>query len=139
MSKSWVGMSPVPKPQDGVTIVESASFTSRCSDVETLVQLTTEAGLSAWVDPVESFDTRRGGAIKFAPGYGGSYSLIDIPRHIVLSTERHGEISVRVNPKARPIELDVTIRRFVIDGDDVDAARSVLTRTIAALRERLNG
>lgn len=138
MSRPWVGMSSVPKPQSGTTIVESASFTSTCSDVETLVQLTTEAGLSAWLDPVATFDTRRGGSIRFEPGYGGSYLLIDIPKQVVLATERHGEIAVRVNVKARPITVDVTITRFVVDGDDVEAVRALLQSTIAALRERLH-
>lgn len=136
--KSWVGMSSVPKPEPGRTIVESASFTSSCDDVETLVQLTTEAGLSDWVDAVTRFDIRRGGTITFEPGYGGSYSLVQIPRHVVLLTEHHGEISVHVDVKAKPIALDVTITRFVRETEDPDEVRAVLRSTINALRERLN-
>lgn len=136
--RTWVGTGSVPKPQPGQTIVESSSFTSRCDDVETLVQLTSEAGLSAWIDPVSAFDTRRGGDIVFEPGYGGSYSLVQIPRHVVLLTERHGEISVKVNVKAKPIAVDVTITRFVVETEDVDVVRALLQTTIAALRERLN-
>lgn len=136
---TWVGMGSVPKPEPGKTIIESLSFTSSCDDVETLVTLTTEAGLSSWVDPVSTFDTRRGGTITFEPGYGGSYSLMQIPKHVVLLTERHGEISVKVNTRATPIALDVTITRFVRDTEDLDAVRALLQTTINALRERLNG
>lgn len=136
--KSWVGMGSVPKPEPGQTIVESKRFTSACNDVETLVQLTTEAGLSAWIDPISKFDTRRGGSIDFEPGYGGSYSLVQIPRHIVLLTERHGEISVKVNVKAKPIEVDVTITRFVVETEDEAQVRALLRNTIVALQARLN-
>lgn len=136
--KSWVGMGSVPKPQAGRTIVETSTFTSTCSDVETLVQLTTEAGLSAWVDTVTAFDIRRGGDIDFEPGYRGSYSLIDIPRHVVLCTERHGEISVRVRPKAKPVEVEITITRFVHEHEDEVAVRATLRATISALQERLD-
>ena len=136
--KSWVGMGSVPKPQAGRTIVETSTFNSACSDVETLVQLTTETGLSAWVDTVTEFDIRRGGDIVFEPGYRGSYSLIDIPRHVVLATERHGEISVRVRPKARPIEVEITITRFVTEDEDEAAVRAMLRTTITALQRRLN-
>lgn len=138
MSKPWVGMSSVPKPQAGTTVVETASIGSLCSDVETLVQLTTEAGLNAWLDPVSEFDIRRGGSIRFEPGYGGSYLLIDIPKHVVLVTERHGEISLRIDVKSRPVTVDVTITRFVVDGDDEEAVRALLRSTIAALQERLH-
>ena len=131
-------MGSVPKPEPGQTIVESKTFTSACNDVETLVQLTTEAGLSAWIDPVTRFDTRRGGSIHFEPGYGGSYSLVQIPRHVVLLTERHGEISVKVNVKARPIAVDVTITRFVVATEDEEQVRALLRNTISALQGRLN-
>ena len=136
--KAWVGMGSVPKPQPGQTIVEAKSFTSRCDDVETIVQITTQAGLSAWIDPVASFDARRGGDISFEPGYGGSYALVQIPRHVVLLTERHGEISIRVNTKSKPIAVEVTITRFVPETEDVSDVRALLQSTITALQERLN-
>ena len=135
---SWVGMVAVPKPGPGQTITESRSFVSHCSDVETLVTLTTEAGLSSWLGQVTSFDVRRGGDIVFADGYRGSYSMIDLPRHIVLLTERHGEISLIVQPRAKPIEVRMTITRFVPDGDDPDGIRSLLRSTIDSLEARLH-
>lgn len=134
---SWVGMSSVPKPTAGETVSESRTFNSYCSDVETLVQLTTEAGLSSWLDRVETFDIRRGGDIVFEAGYRGSYSMLDIPKHIVLQTERHGEISIRVQTKAKPIVIEMTITRFVPAGEDVEEMRSLLRATIDALVERL--
>ena len=135
---SWVGMSSVPKPTPGETISESRTFNSYCSDVETLVQLTTEAGLSSWLDRVETFDTRRGGDIVFETGYRGSYSMLDIPRHVVLQTERHGEISIHVHTKSKPIGIEMTITRFVPAGENVDAMRALLRATIDALVERLH-
>lgn len=136
--KSWVGTTSVPKPEPGRTITESVSIVSALSDADTVRCFTTADGLSGWLDSVTKFDSRRGGTLKFEPGYAGSYSLINIPTHVVLATELHGEVDVRIQAKSSPILVDVTITRFVRESEDVESVRATLQRTLYEVQELLH-
>ena len=136
--KPWVGTTSIPKPQPGQVIVESASLTSTLSDAETLRHFTTAEGLGKWLATVERFDSRRGGTLKFESGFGGSYSLINVPTHVVLATEVHGEIDIRLGLKALPVRVDVTITRFVLDTEDLETVRNTVRDTLNAVRKSLD-
>lgn len=134
----WVGTTSIPKPQPGQMISESASMTSSLSDADTLRCFTTAEGLGRWLDTVSKFDSRRGGTVRFEAGFGGSYSLITVPTHVVLATEVHGEIDIRVDPKTSPVRVDVTITRFVLDSEHLETVRATLQRTLNAMRTCLD-
>jgi hypothetical protein len=136
--KPWVGTTSIPKPQPGQTILESATFTSTLSDADTFRRFTTAEGLGQWLDTVTTFDSRRGGTLKFESGFGGSYSLIRVPAQVVLATDIHGEIDIRMDPKRSPMRVDVTITRFVRVDEDLDGIRSAVQRTLNAIRTCLD-
>lgn len=138
MGKQWVGFQAVAKPVPGRTIVESAVIVPTVADAEVVALLTTRAGIERWIAPVSEFSNRPGGTIAFASdagGFGGSFTRIDIPRRVVLVTDAHGEIDVRLQMKRPPTELTVTITRFVPSTEDADIVVGLMQGTIAALRK----
>lgn len=134
----WVGTTSIPKPQPGQTISESASMTSSLSDADTMRCFTTPEGLGRWLDTVTKFDSRRGGTLKFESGFSGSYSLVNVPTHVVLATEVHGEIDIRLDLKASPVRIEVRITRFVLDTEHLESVRSTVQRTLNSIRTCLD-
>ena len=137
MGRTWVGFQPTTKPVAGSTVVERDSFDAGIDDPALVRLLTTADGLAAWLAPTTAFTDRRGGNIDFTADDGtftGTYSLIEIPRHITLITDRHGEIDVRIDVRARPTQVSVTITCVVPDGTDASSARQRARDVIAGLR-----
>lgn len=138
MGRRWVGFQDVAKPVPGRTVTEQASFPANIADARIVALLTTREGLSTWLAPVTAFSDRRGGNIDFTEGgvtYGGSFTLIDPPRSIVLVTERYGEIAVRIDPHAERTRVDVECRRFIPDTDDADAIIDAIRAAFSRLQE----
>lgn len=138
MGRQWVGFQAMVKPVPGRRVIESATFTPTVSDAEAVALLTTRAGIERWIAPVVKFSDRRGGTIDFlseAGSFGGSFTLVDIPRRVVLVTDVHGEIDVRLRMRARPTELTVTVTRFVPSDEDENAVVELMQGTIAELRK----
>lgn len=134
MGRTWVGFQPVVKPVSGPLHSEEAELSATVSDAEIVRLLTTASGLAAWLAPTTAFSDRRGGNIDFTSDSGafaGSYSLIEVPRHVVLVTDRHGEIDVRVDVNAVPTTVRVRVRCAVPEGEDVGIvagrARSIIS------------
>ena len=137
MGRTWVGFQPAAKHVAGSMISEQDAFAVGLDDPALMHLLTTADGLAGWIAHTTAFTDRRGGDIDFTHpdgGFTGTFSLIDIPRRVVLLTDRHGEIDLRIDVRARPTQLSVTIRCLVPEGEDIDAARTRAREIITALR-----
>lgn len=137
MGRKWVGFQDSAKPVPGRTIHEKASFPAHIPDGQVVALLTTESGLSRWLGSVTAFTSRRGGNLDFqdADGtYGGTFTLIDPPRSIVLVTERHGEISVHLDVRGARTRVDVQCTRFIPDTENSDDVIQRIRSAIARLR-----
>lgn len=136
MGKQWVGFQSVAKPVPGHTHVESARLTSSLPDADIVALLSTRAGLERWLGQVRSFNGRQGGSIDFSGPdgtFGGSYTLLDIPRRVVLVTDRHGELDFRMDVRVRPLVLSVRVTRFMADEEDAAAAQALMREVIDAI------
>jgi uncharacterized protein YndB with AHSA1/START domain len=136
MGKQWIGFQGAAKPVPGRQLVESAVIEAALGNPEIVALLTTRAGLERWLGAASAFSDRPGGSIDFiAPdgGFGGSYTLIDIPRRVVLVTEKHGEVDIRLDVRTRPTRLSVTVTRFVADTEDGASAHAVMLEAIEAI------
>ena len=142
MGRTWIGFQPVVKPAAGTVMVEEGRFAAGLHDPEIVALLTTARGLAQWLAPTTAFSDRRGGNIDFIAADGsftGSYSLIEVPAHVVLVTDRHGEIDVRVDVRTSPTTVHVSIRCFVPDGADTEAARARSREVIDAIGRCISG
>ena len=136
MGDTWVGFQTSPKAGRGETHVASLRIGSALPDAQVVALLTTAEGLQRWLGTPTRFELRRGASMRFADGaqtYGGSYTVVDIPRRVVIVTERHGEIDIRLDLRAS--ELVVTLRRFIPEHADAVAVLAMLDATLAALRQ----
>lgn len=76
--------------------------------------LITREAVSSILDETVRFDARHGGKLRFLSkgddGYGGTYSLIQVPKRVIIITERHGELDFRLRDggSKTPLELRAT-------------------------------
>lgn len=139
MGMRWVGTTSVPKPQPGSRLERTLTVDTVLPADQALSLLTSRQGVSTWLGGVTSFDGRRGGTVTFMAGYTGSFSLIDIPGHVVLATERHGEIDVHLDVARDPVHVQVTVTRFVLDSEDRDEVVAGIEEMLASLEGCLSG
>lgn len=151
MGKNWIGFQPMIKPVPGRTLHEKASFPSHVGAAEVVALITTRAGLEQWLAPVTAFSQKRGGDIEFLAADGpftGSFTRLDVPRAVVLMTDRHGEIAInldvrrtdaRVDMRGADTRVNVQITRFVADSEDEQQVLDLLRATIAMLKDRCAG
>jgi hypothetical protein len=139
MGRTWIGFQPATKPVPGHTVIEQASFAATIAPAAIVALITTRAGLEQWLAPVTDFSERRGGNIDFLADDGpftGSFTRIDVPRAVVLMTDRHGEIAFRLDDRSSTPRVDITVARFVADTEDEAAVLAQLRQVITAFRER---
>lgn len=139
MGRTWVGFQPVTKPVPGRTLIERASFPATISPAEVVALITTRAGLAAWLARVTEFSSRRGGNIDFLADDGpftGSFTRVDVPRAVVLMTDRHGELAIRLDDRSEPMQVEIVVTRFVADTEDSTLVTATMQSVIANLRER---
>lgn len=142
MGRNWIGFQPAIKPVPGRTLHEKASFPAHVGAAEVVALITTRAGLEQWLAPITAFSQKRGGDIDFLAADGpfsGSFTRLDVPRAVVLMTERHGEIAISLDDRGARLRVDVQITRFVADTEDAQRVLELIQATIAKLRERCAG
>jgi hypothetical protein len=113
VSDWFVGFRPSPKsPADKVTHRFRQTVISRRSISDVFTDLTSRGGIDALFDHTVKFDARHGGKLRFVStgedGYGGTYSRISVPKRVVLLTEKHGEVDIRLQEKADGCQITVT-------------------------------
>lgn len=142
MGKSWFGTQSAPKPYTGPRVVESGVFDLGITGPQAIALLTTAPGLAQWLATPTRFAAGRGATIEFLDGdetFGGSFALLDIPDRVVIVTERHGEIEVRLAFRHAPVRATVTMT--CVAKDDREAAviavrlRETMARLGTAMRD----
>lgn len=139
MGRTWVGFQPASKPQPGRRLIKQAAFPVVISPAAVVALITTQTGLEQWLARITEFSERRGGNIDFLADDGpftGSFTRVDVPRAVVLMTDRHGEIAMRLDDRTVPARLDVKVTRFLVDTEDEEVVGAQLQQVIAALRQR---
>ena len=135
----WVGTRSGTTDTSGWQRIEIADSWQLSIDLVAGVRLLTTAdGLSAWLATPSMFDARRGGKIVLDVDNAevrGSYSLIDPPKRIVLSTELHGELDVAFDEKTAPATILVRLTRLVKPDEDDNELRTTLHSVLAKLKE----
>lgn len=104
MSDWFVGFRPSPKsPQNLSRHVYSLETLTTVPVSLLFSRLTQREGIDVVIDETVRFDARHGGKLRFLSageeGYGGTYSRIDVPKRVILLTEKYGEIDVRLREK----------------------------------------
>jgi hypothetical protein len=115
VSDWFVGFRPSPKSPGNVVTHRfrlTVMSTRPISDIFT--DLTTREGIDSLIDQTVRFDARHGGKLRFISsgddGYGGTYSRISVPKRVVLLTEKHGEVDIRLQEKSDGCAVTVTAR-----------------------------
>ena len=142
MGKSWFGTQPASKPYEGPRIEERGETELAITGAEAVALLTTAEGLERWLAAPTRFSKHRGGTMEFTDGdrvFGGSFALLDVPERIVIVTELHGEIDVRLSFPRSGARASVTMTCVAADEREVAALqvrlRETTARLIAALGE----
>lgn len=138
MGKQWVGFQTATKPAPGHVVCERDAFSADVSDAALVALVSTRAGLTQWLAPITTYSDRRGGSIDFVDGagaFGGTFTLLEPPRQVVLITDRHGEIDIRVDVRPVPSRVSVTVTRFVADTEDADVVSAAMRDVITRLRQ----
>ncbi len=141
MGKSWFGTQPASKPFAGPRVAHRAETDLGITGAAAIALLTSAEGLAQWLATPTRFSAHRGGTLEFMDGefpggernFGGSYALLDIPDHIVLVTELHGEIEVRFAFQQQPGHASVTMTCVAAD----DREAPVLDARVRATMDRL--
>lgn len=117
MSDWFVGFRPMIKRPDGTethTVKHSITVLSPMSAVFTT--LTSRAGIDELLDETVRFDARQGGKLRFIStgedGYGGTYSMIQVAKRVIVLTELHGELDFRLKEKGDLTEVTLTASRL---------------------------
>ena len=142
MGKSWVGFSTSPKTPEGETIVEVARIDVAVSDAQLVAALTTREGIESWIGTTTAFTDRRGGNIDFVTdsgAFGGSFMLIDVPRRVILATEIHGEIDIKLDVRATPTSIEISMKRVVPLAENATDVAARLRETIEQLKKVCSG
>lgn len=95
--------------------------------------------LGSWLSPVKSVDAREGGRIEFRAEvgfeHGGTYEVIDLPRRVVLETNKFGLIEARFEQ----IDSTTTVNFTFSKANDEDYEKVIadtVTRFIAMVNYR---
>ena len=142
MGRSWVGFQPAHRPIAGVTHVERRTIEVGISDGTLVALLTTADGLARWLGATTAFSARPGGNIDFtddAGTYGGSFTVIDIPRRVTLVTERHGELDLALDARRRPTRLTASITRVIAEQEEPVPVVALLQGVLDALEVSCRG
>ena len=117
MSDWFVGFRPMIKRPDGTethTVKHSITVLSPMSAVFTT--LTSRAGIDELLDDTVRFDARQGGKLRLIStgddGYGGTYSMIQVAKRVIVLTELHGELDFRLKEKGDFSEVTLTASRL---------------------------
>ena len=117
----WAGFAASPKSRAGASNQEIAErFTAQGAIAKHLPLVIAAEGIASWLAKAIKFDARLGAKLRFelhpadesSEGektvFGGTYISLVIPKNIILTTERHGEISVRLRQRDDLTEFEVT-------------------------------
>lgn len=114
MTDNFVGFAASPKPDPEKTLNETELvIVSTGTIAKALAPFITQDGLEGWLGTCRKFDFRTGAKLKYTSNdqeYGASYSMIVLPKRIVLVTESLGEVDTRFSQGSEDVTLTIKIR-----------------------------
>lgn len=112
MTDNFVGFAASPKPDPKKTVIDTELVIVSIGTIaKALAPFITHSGIDSWLGTFRKFDFRTGAKLKYVYNeqeYGASYSMILLPKRVVLVTESVGEVDIRLSEKSE--EVTVTIR-----------------------------
>jgi uncharacterized protein YndB with AHSA1/START domain len=142
VSGDWfVGFRPMGKKPKGFLRAEHrVRFDISAPVSRVFTALVTRETISAILDETVRFDPRHGGKLRFIStgddGYGGTYSLIQVPKRVVIITERHGELDFRLRDGGPVTPLDLRAARMSAP-EETDSWIALVNEAAGRLRANL--
>jgi hypothetical protein len=142
MTDNFVGFAASPRPDPKKTLIDTELvIVSTGTIAKALAPFITQSGIEGWLGPCQKFDFRTGAKIKYTSNdqtFGASYSMIVLPKRIVLVTESLGEVDVRLSEGSG--EVTLTIRfRFALLPNQIKGWRMRIDELEGDLRGALGG
>lgn len=114
MSDAFVGFNQSPKPNPNAKRVRIASRMALQVDLPYLLgRLTSQAGFESVFGKTKKFDFRQGAKLEFlaeSESYRGTISQINLPKRLILNTEKHGEIELEFGSKGGKANVNFSVR-----------------------------
>ena len=114
MSDAFVGFNQSPKPNPNAKRVRIASRMALQVDLPYLLgRITSQAGFESVFGKTKKFDFRQGAKLEFlaeSESYRGTISQINLPKRLILNTEKHGEIELEFADKGGKAHVNFSIR-----------------------------
>lgn len=147
--ESWVGFASSPRAR-AEALIERVEFQLIAPGkiARHLQRFISSAGLESWLVLPIKFDSRLGAKLKFQLlaadvqqqdddlPFGGTFTSLVIPKQIVITTERHGEISVALSEKGDTTAIAIRFSSSLLAEEVAEwqrLANSAFTRLRAAI------
>ncbi len=147
--ETWVGFASSPRSRAGA-LIERLEFqlTAPGKIAQHLQRFISAPGLESWLVLPIKFDARLGAKLKFhlLPAdiqqqdddlaFGGTFTALVIPKQIVITTERHGEISIALSEKSDSTAIAIRFSSSLLSDEVAEwqrLANSALARLRAAI------
>ena len=114
MSDAFVGLNQSPKPNPNAKRVRVESRMDFDVDLPYLLgRITSQAGFESVFGKTKKFDFRQGAKLEFlaeSESYRGTISQINLPKRLILNTEKHGEIELVFASKNGKANVNLSVR-----------------------------
>lgn len=138
MSDAFVGFNQSPKPNPNAKRVRVVSRMVFEADLPYLLgRITSQAGFESVFGQTKKFDFRQGAKLEFlveSESYRGTISQINLPKRLILNTEKHGEIELEFASKGGKANVNFSARANLEPQDQESWEQEV-----ELLKQRLGG
>ena len=114
MSHAFVGLNQSPKPNPNAKRVRVESRMDFDVDLPYLLgRITSQSGFESVFGKTKKFDFRQGAKLEFlaeSESYRGTISQINLPKRLILNTEKHGEIELEFESKGGKAHVNLSVR-----------------------------
>lgn len=114
MSDAFVGFNQSPRPNPDAKRVGVASQIAFEVDLPYLLgRITSQSGFESVFGKTKKFDFRQGAKLEFlaeSESYRGTISQINLPKRLILNTEKHGEIELKFASKGGKANVHFSVR-----------------------------
>lgn len=137
MSDNFVGFAQSPKADPNRKIHTYATELQLTADLKSVFAAFNEPDFyEAVFDKLQKLDFRQGAKLTFDadPEYRGTFSRIDIPREIILLTERHGEVAFRFKER-KGSQIKLQVKKALLE-EEISLWSAACEKLVANLGDR---
>ena len=145
----WVGFAMSPRARAGAKKYRIADEIAAVGAIaQHLPLFISSAGLASWLATPSKFEARLGAKLRFQPlahdalpieeeqAFGGTYISLVVPKQIVLTTERHGEISISLRQVKDLTDIVVSFNSSLLP-EEVEPWQGITTSALSRLRTKV--